>query len=283
MRHAGGTIEAGIDVACAGDLKAGEAFDGAERGDDLLRDDLGRFAQLARQFKGDGRGQFAELQVGRNLKRNGLELEIVLRLQYARRAARACSCNSRYTWEASEILDFQGRFYHLRHLRWDWTLAFRSLEVRWFSYHLRWRWTLAFRSLVGSVVFLPPAVGLGRRCSALDVRWFSYHMRWARHIAPSGSRRFGEFSHTTMRWASATYCASLAGSVVHHRWLDATIFARREASVGICLRQLTVGPDEVNWSRSLTSVESGRRWAHDSQPDLTNAAVALARSASTMP
>ena len=55
-----GAVQPRIDVAGAGDLEAGKALDRAQRGHNLLRDDLGRFAQLARQFKGDGRGQLAE-------------------------------------------------------------------------------------------------------------------------------------------------------------------------------------------------------------------------------
>ena len=73
----GSAIETRVDVPCAGDFEAGEAFDGAERGDDLLRDDFGRLAQGARELQGDGRGDFAEAQVGRRLQRDVVDVEIV--------------------------------------------------------------------------------------------------------------------------------------------------------------------------------------------------------------
>ena len=76
-----GAIEARIDVARAGDFEAGEAFDGTERGDDFLRDDLGRLAQSARELQGDGRGDFAEVQVGRRLQRDVLDFESVFFFQ----------------------------------------------------------------------------------------------------------------------------------------------------------------------------------------------------------
>ena len=79
--HAGGAIEPRIDVPRAGHLKCGKALERAQRGHNLLRDDLGRLAQLARQLKGNRRGQLAKFQLRRNLQRNGLELEIVLGLQ----------------------------------------------------------------------------------------------------------------------------------------------------------------------------------------------------------
>ena len=72
----GGAVEAGVDVAGACDFKAGKAFESAEGGDDLLRNDFGGFAERARKLKGDGRGELAEFQVGRNLERNVLEFEI---------------------------------------------------------------------------------------------------------------------------------------------------------------------------------------------------------------
>ena len=53
-------VDAGIDVAGAGDFKAREASEGAEGGDDLLGDDLGGFAKGARELQGDGRGELAE-------------------------------------------------------------------------------------------------------------------------------------------------------------------------------------------------------------------------------
>ncbi len=79
--HAGGAVQARIDVPGAGNLKAGKAIKPSQRGHNLLRDDLGRLAQLARQLKRDGRGQLAKLQLRRNLQRNGLKLKIVLGLE----------------------------------------------------------------------------------------------------------------------------------------------------------------------------------------------------------
>ena len=78
QRGAGGAIEAGVDVAGAGNFKSGEAFEGAERSDDLLGNDLGGFAERAGELQGDGRGELAEFQVGGNLDGDVLEFEIVL-------------------------------------------------------------------------------------------------------------------------------------------------------------------------------------------------------------
>ena len=76
-----GAVEIGVDITSAGDFEFGEAFDGAEGGDDLSCYDLGRFAELARQFEGDGRGDLAEAQIGRRLQRNLADFEIVFFLQ----------------------------------------------------------------------------------------------------------------------------------------------------------------------------------------------------------
>ena len=73
-----GAIEAGVDVAGACDFKAGEAGEGAKGGDDLLGDDLGGFAQSARELQGDGRREFTEFEVGGNLDGDVLLFEIVL-------------------------------------------------------------------------------------------------------------------------------------------------------------------------------------------------------------
>src|ERR1035437_929600 len=93
--NAGGAVETRVDVARSCYFKSGETLQRTERGDDLLRDNLGSLAQFARQFKRDGSGQFAESQVGRNFNRDGLELEIVLCLQAA---AKVCG---------EPILEFQ--------------------------------------------------------------------------------------------------------------------------------------------------------------------------------
>ena len=77
----GSSIEARVDVAGAGHFKACEALDGAERGHDLLRNDLGRFAKFAGQLKGNGSGDFAEAEVGRRLQRKVFKLKIVFFFQ----------------------------------------------------------------------------------------------------------------------------------------------------------------------------------------------------------
>ncbi len=77
----------------------------------LLRDHLGRLAQLARQLEGDGRGQFAELQIGRSLQRNVLEFEVVLGFEHALEMRLEPVFQFQiHVGRASEILDFQGRF-----------------------------------------------------------------------------------------------------------------------------------------------------------------------------
>ena len=75
------SIQPRIDVTRAGNFKGAEAIERSERGDDLLRDDLGSLAQLAGQFICNRRGQFAKLKLRRNLQRNGCQFQIVLRLQ----------------------------------------------------------------------------------------------------------------------------------------------------------------------------------------------------------
>ncbi len=76
-----GAVEIGVDIPSAGDFEFGEAFNGAERGDDFLSDDFGRLAQLAGQLEGDGRGDLAEAQIGRRLQRNLADLKIVFFFQ----------------------------------------------------------------------------------------------------------------------------------------------------------------------------------------------------------
>ena len=77
----GGAVEKRVDVARAGDFESGEAFDGTERSNDFLRDDFGRLAQCARELQGDGRGDFAETQVGRRLQRDVGDVESVFFFQ----------------------------------------------------------------------------------------------------------------------------------------------------------------------------------------------------------
>ena len=77
-----GTVQPRIDVARTRNLEGGKAIEMAQRCHDLLRDDFGRFAQLACQLECDGRGQLAELKIGRRLDGQGVELQIVLGLQH---------------------------------------------------------------------------------------------------------------------------------------------------------------------------------------------------------
>ena len=114
MRTRDYAIETRIDVSGAGHFKRREAVEMCRSRHDLLRDNLGRLAQLARQFEGDGSGQFAESQIRRSLHGNVWEFKVVLDFEHARRCVSSLFFNSRYTGKASEILDFQGRFYHLR-------------------------------------------------------------------------------------------------------------------------------------------------------------------------
>ncbi len=73
--HDSGTIEPRVDVACAGDFEARETVNGAESGHDLLSDNFRSLAQRAGELQGDGRGNLAEAQVGRRLKRDVFDLE----------------------------------------------------------------------------------------------------------------------------------------------------------------------------------------------------------------
>ena len=81
--RARGAIQVRVDVSCAGDFKRGEARQRAKLGHNLLRDCTGRLAQRARQLQRDGRGQFAEFQLRRNLDRNTIEDEAVFCLEHA--------------------------------------------------------------------------------------------------------------------------------------------------------------------------------------------------------
>ena len=76
--NTGGAVEAGVDVACPCNFKARKTVEVAEGGDDLPGDHFGGLAELASQFKSDGRREFAELKIGGNLERNVLDLEAVL-------------------------------------------------------------------------------------------------------------------------------------------------------------------------------------------------------------
>ena len=105
-----GAVEERIDIPGAGDLKAGEAFDGTESSDDLLRDDLGRLAQGARELQGDGRGDFAEMQVGRRLQRDVRDVERVFFFQHGAKAIGEPFFQFQNHARASKILDFQGDF-----------------------------------------------------------------------------------------------------------------------------------------------------------------------------
>jgi len=77
-----GAIEVCVDITGAGDIERGKSPWRAEFRHDLLRDNFGSFAKLTREFKGDGRGELAELQVRRSLQRNVLDREVVLGLEH---------------------------------------------------------------------------------------------------------------------------------------------------------------------------------------------------------
>ena len=68
----GGAVEICVDVASAGDFEFGEAGELAEVGDNgvdnFLGDNFWRLAEFAGEFECDGRGDFAEAQVGRRLE-----------------------------------------------------------------------------------------------------------------------------------------------------------------------------------------------------------------------
>ena len=62
MAHAiGGAVEADVDVACAGHLQGGDAFDGADLGHQILRDLLRRLSHLPGELKRNRNGELAEL------------------------------------------------------------------------------------------------------------------------------------------------------------------------------------------------------------------------------
>ena len=69
-----GAVEIRVDVAGAGDFEFGEARERAEGGNDFLSDDLRRLAEFARQLESDGRGDLAEMQIGRRLQSDGPDL-----------------------------------------------------------------------------------------------------------------------------------------------------------------------------------------------------------------
>ena len=97
-RTPGGAIEPRVDVSGAGDLESGKAPSRAERRHDLLRDDLGRLAQLARQFKGDRRGQFAKLADPAESPAECSQAEDrTFPARTPRRRSPSRFCNSRYT------------------------------------------------------------------------------------------------------------------------------------------------------------------------------------------
>ena len=77
----GGAVEKCVDVACAGDFEFGEAGERGEVRDkgrhNFLGDDFWRLAEFAGQFECDGRGDFAETQIGRRLERDERDLKIV--------------------------------------------------------------------------------------------------------------------------------------------------------------------------------------------------------------
>ena len=73
----GGAVEEEVDVAVGRRLDAREAFDGPERGDDLLRDDARRLAEPSRQLECQRNGEVAERAARRGFNRNGGQRRIV--------------------------------------------------------------------------------------------------------------------------------------------------------------------------------------------------------------
>ena len=71
---------------------------------------FGRFAQLARQLEGDGRGDLAKAQVGRRLQGNVLDFEIVFFFEHGADAAPQPLLQFQNHARASKILDFLGDF-----------------------------------------------------------------------------------------------------------------------------------------------------------------------------
>ncbi len=110
--NAGCAIEPRVDVARARGFESGETLYRTQRRDDLLRDDLGRLAERASQLQSDRRGQFAELQVRRNLQRNVLRFEVVLRFENTAQVLSEPLLQFEiHVGNASEILDLQGPVY----------------------------------------------------------------------------------------------------------------------------------------------------------------------------
>jgi len=77
-----GAIEVRVDVSGSGDLEGRKPARRAEFSHDLLGDDLGCFAQLARQFEGYRSCEFAKLEVGWSLERYVLDDQVVLRFEH---------------------------------------------------------------------------------------------------------------------------------------------------------------------------------------------------------
>ena len=109
----GCAINVRIDVACAGDFKASKAGQMAEVGDDgnydFLGDDFGGFAEGARQLEGDGCGQLAELELGRDFDGNGVEGERIFLVDQGAEMIRETLLEVEiHACVGLKIVDFQG-------------------------------------------------------------------------------------------------------------------------------------------------------------------------------
>ena len=106
----GSTIQIRIDISGAGNLKTGKTFDRTERSNDFLRDDFGRLAQSARELQGDGRGDFAEMQIRRRLQRDVRDVEREFFVQGGTKSIGEPFFQFQNHARASQIPDYQGDF-----------------------------------------------------------------------------------------------------------------------------------------------------------------------------
>ena len=88
----GGAVEIGVEVAAAGDFKAGDAFHGAQAGGDFLGDGARSFLETLGQLEANRGGGFAKLDLGRTLEDDG-EREAVLVLDVVREGVSEAVCD----------------------------------------------------------------------------------------------------------------------------------------------------------------------------------------------
>ena len=241
---------------------------------DLQSDHFGGLAQLARQFKSDGGGQFTQAEVGRRLNWNGIQLEVVGRFQNALKMRFEPVLQRKiHLGMPQKSLIFKG----------DSTTcatcggAGRSLFARWrfggfptTCGGLDARLSLACR--FGG--FPTTCGGAGR---SLFARW-----RFGGFPTTCGGLdarlslacRFGGFPTTCGGAGRSLFARWRFGGSCHLRW--GWTLAFRSLVGSVVFLPPAVGLDAARRVRSLASVDEGREIGHtDSQPDLTNAAVAL--------